>query len=208
MNIQSVLQEKKEQLIRKQTENNILNKDIDRNAKQIDVCADKIKTCREALDFLEKLANTRRNTIKSKIETVLSEAVAMIYGANYSVVLSYAFKNNRSSMEIELIKKTSQGDIQRTMDGFGGGVSDCISVPLRLLVLLGSRQTDKVCVLDEAYKHVDPERIESVARFIKNIAEKLKIQIILLSHHDIMQGYAEKVYQIQDNNGKSSIKTQ
>ena len=92
------------------------------------------------------------------------------------------------------------------MSGFGGGVSDCISVPLRLLVLLGSKQTGRICILDECYKHVDPERIELVSKFIQQISKKLGIQIILCSHHDVMRDGADVVYEIIDNNGESVLK--
>lgn len=206
MDIYAALKSRKDDLIRKQAENALLNNSIKANENKIAYLMDKVTTCREAFNFVNGLATTRRSSIKIKIESILSEAVCMIYGANHRVELAYSTKNNRSHMDIELVKNTPYGEFKRTMEGFGGGVSDCISVPLRLLVLLGSRQTDKVCVLDEAYKHVDPERIENVAQFVQNISKKLGIQLILLSHHDIMQRYADVVYQIQDNNGKSSIK--
>lgn len=206
MNIEETIKIRREKLTAMKIENGILQKHINVNTEKIDSHSSQMKVCKEALTFLEDLANSRRSNIKSKIETILTEGLRMVYGENYHVELTYCFKNNRSHMDIEVVKKTPLGDVQRTMDGFGGGVSDCISVPLRLLVLLGSRQTDKVCILDEAYKHVDIDRVENVAQFIKSIANKLGIQVILLSHHEIMQNVADTVFQMQDNNGKSSIK--
>ena len=204
--LKRVLKERNETLISKKAQNTLLNKEIESNNEKISKFESQIKVCKTALEFLEEIANLRRNSIKSKIESILTEAIKMIYGENYKVELTYSFKNNRSNMEIEAVKTTQFGEVRRTMEGFGGGVSDCIAVPLRLLVLLGSRQTDKVCILDEAFKHVDIDRVDNVAQFIKNISSKLGIQIILLSHHEVMTGVANKVYQIQDNDGKSLIK--
>ncbi len=200
------IQDRTQQLVAKKAENKFINGEISTNADRMRVNGEQLETCKGALVFLETLANSRRSTIKTKIESVLTEAIKMIYGEQYHVELVYSVKNNRSHMDIEVVKKTPLGIVQRTMEGFGGGISDCLSVPLRLLVLLGSKQSDKVCILDEAYKHVDVDRVENVANFIKNIAKKLGVQIILLSHHEAMVSVADSVFQIKDDNGKSLIK--
>jgi DNA repair exonuclease SbcCD ATPase subunit len=206
MTIFDVLKQRKDVVVRKRTENDILAKQMQDNEKQMNANLHSLTIGQEALQFLEDVAQSRRNTMKSKIEGIISDALRVIYGPDYRIELVYSTKNNRSSLEIELVKKTPKGEVRRTMEGFGGGVSDSISVPLRLLILLGSRQTDKVCVLDESYKHVDPERIELVAKFIKEISHKLNMQIVLLSHHEAMQETADVIFQIQDVGGKATLK--
>ncbi len=186
--------------------NELVQSGIESNKNKIENSADELKVSQDALQFLEDLANSRRNSMKGKIEAVITEALALVYGPEYSVELIYDIKNNRSFLDIELTKQTANGEIRRNMSGFGGGVSDCISVPLRLLVLLGSKQTGRICILDECYKHVDPERIEFVSKFIQEIAKKLSVQIIICSHHSAMKDSADVVYEISDNNGESVLK--
>jgi len=147
--------------------------------------------------------NQRRSLLQEKkahnkgvIESVLSEALKIVYGDQYNVEMTYAVKGNRSHMEIEVVK----GDVRRTIGGFGGGVCDTLSVPLKILILLGSKQTAKICVLDEAWKHVDLGRIELVAEFVKDICSTLGIQIILLSHHEAFKEHAKTINTIS---GKS-----
>lgn len=205
MTIFDVLKQRKDVLVRKQTENDILVKQIQENERKMKENLSSLTIGQEALQFLEDVAQSRRNTMKTKIEAIISDALRVIYGPDYRIELVYSAKNNRSSLEIELVKTTPKGEVRRTMEGFGGGVSDSISVPLRLLILLGSRQTDRVCVLDESYKHVDLERIELVAKFIKEISHKLNMQIILFSHHEAMQETADVIFQITDAGGKAAL---
>ena len=190
----------------KKIKNELISNKIEDNKNKIENSAEDLKINQDALQFLEDLANSRRNSMKGKIEAVITEALALVYGPEYSVELIYDIKNNRSFLDIELIKQTANGEIRRNMSGFGGGVADCISVPLRLLVLLGSKQTGRICILDECYKHVDPERIEFVSKFIKEIAKKLNIQIIICSHHASLKDSADVIYEISDNNGESVLK--
>lgn len=192
-------------LQRRLTENEVYQSQIDENTKTIEAFIETLQISQEALQFLEDVANARRGEMKSKIEIVITEALQLIYGPAYRMELTYTVKNNRSWMDIEVIKRTPHGEIRRMMNGFGGGVSDTISVPLRLLVLLGSKQTDKVAVLDEAYKHVDLERIEVVADFLKEVSEKLGIQTILFSHHEAMETRADRVFELQDISGTTKV---
>jgi len=73
-------------------------------------------------------------------------------------------------------------------------------------VILGSKQTDRVCILDESYKHVDDGRIENVANFLKEISDELKMQIIIVSHHDELEEHAETIWELRDVDGEAKIK--
>lgn len=205
MQAQEVLEQRTKELTRKQSENDLLNRQIDAMEKKILDLTVNLALGQEGLSFLEELANGRRGAMKGKIESVITEAVQLIYGPSYKVELSYSFKNNRSCLEIEMVRATEQGEIRRDMGGFGGGMADTISVPLRLMVLMGSRQTDKVCVLDECWKHMDIQRIELVGKFLRLLVDKLGMQIVMCSHHEQLREFADRTYEVSELNGVSKV---
>jgi DNA repair exonuclease SbcCD ATPase subunit len=171
-------------------------------------CAEDLGISKEATVFLSEVANSRRGSMKKKIEDVVSEALRLIYGPDYKVELTYGVKNNRSSLDIEMVRSTKEvGDVRRELGGFGGGMADTISVPLRLMVLLGSKQVARICVLDESWKHMDTVRIEQVAEFLKALADKLGVQIIIATHHEVIREMADKVYAVSETDGKSTVRT-
>jgi len=199
--IKDGLESRKESLNKKKTENEILENQIVESQNKIGVASEKLEIGKDALAFLEQVANSRRNSMKDKIQSIITEAVRFAFGNNYSVELSYSTKNNRSFMDIVVVKKTEKGEVKRTMEGIGGSVSDSVAIPLRLMVIMGSSETSRVCILDEGYKHVDRRRIELVAEFIRDVSHKLGIQIIMCSHHTAMIDKADRVYKIWDDNG-------
>lgn len=205
-NVEQALAERKKELARKQSENDLLNRQIDTMEQRILELVAVLQTAKEALAFLEDLANGRRGAMKGKIESVVTEALRLIYGASYRVELSYAFKNNRSSLEIEMVRDIKAGEVRRDMGGYGGGVADTISVPLRLMVLVGSKKTDKVCVLDECWKHIDVRRIEQVGQFVQMLTEQLGMQVIFLTHHHPLRQFADRTYEVSEIEGKSSVR--
>ena len=205
--VKETLGSRKKELVKKQAENDLLKRQISVMEEKILALAESLQMGQEALQFLEDLANSRRGNMKGKIEKVITEALQLIYGPSYAIELSYGMKNNRSSLEIEMVRDTPAGKVKRDMEGFGGGVSDTISVPLRLMVLLGSKQTDKVCILDECWKHMDMERIELVGKFLRLLADKLGIQIIMCSHHEKIQDFADRTFEVSETGGISKVES-
>jgi Fe-S cluster assembly ATPase SufC len=205
MQVHQALDDRKKELARKQAENDLLKRQIESCEQKILELAGSLQMGQEALAFLEDLANSRRGAMKGRIESIVTEAVQLIYGPSYRIELSYSVKNNRSCLEIEMVRETESGEVRRDMDGFGGGVADTISVPLRLMVLMGSKQTDKVCVLDECWKHMDLERIELVGKFLRLLADKLGMQIIICSHHEKMREFSDMTYEVSETGGVSKV---
>jgi hypothetical protein len=201
----TVLAARRKELNRKKTENDLVQRQVDERRARMKEAAASLVLGQEALQFLEDVANSRRGAMRGRIEQIVSEGLKLIYGPNYGVELSYDVKNNRSYMDIRLVVMTPLGEVKRTMEGFGGGVSDTISIPLRLLVLLGCHKTDLICVLDEAYKHVGLDQIENVAQFLAEVSKMLGVQIILCSHHEAMCGFADKAYDVRFDGTKSVV---
>lgn len=207
MNVQEKLKDRRTRLTKLLNENELL----DRQAKQAETkvveAAENMQVSVEALEFLEEVANSRRGSMKGRIESVLTEALQLVYGKARSIELTYTVKNNRSHLNFELVKDTKAGEVRRVLDGTGSGlgVSDTVSVPLRLLVLLGSKKSDKVCLLDECYKHVDAERIPLVVQFLRVLTGRLGMQVILLSHHQQIRGEVDAAYEVTEGAQASSV---
>ncbi len=207
MNVIQEIETRRETLNQKYQENSILQKQAEEYDDKVVKYSEQMQISIEGLEFLESIANGRRNSMKGKIESSLTEALQLVYGSERRIEISYNIKNNRSNLIFELVKETKDGEVRRTLDGSGSGlsISDIVSVPLRLLVLLGSKQTDRICVLDECYRHVDNERIFAVSQFLKTLTDRLGIQVLLLSHHEGIRKEADKAYQLMEEDNKAII---
>lgn len=206
MNHLSVIKQRKTDLIKKISHNEILNKKINQTKNQLNSSVDALRIGQDALQFVETVSMSRRSMVKERLEGVISEALRYIYGEKYSILMDYTIKNNRSSCEFVIVKKEQEMEIKRTMEGVGGGVSDTIAVPMRLMVIIGNKETDSVMVLDESYKHLSPDLVERAAEFLSDISKKLKMQIVLCSHHEAMKDYADTIHEVSYKEGRSIVK--
>ena len=203
--IREELKERKAELTRKQTENNVWLGEIEDAENEIIATSERLLVGQEALAFLETLANSRRGHMKGKIESVITEAMRLIYDDSYSCELEYTVKNNRSHLEIWMVRQTSKGPVRRSMGGFGGGMADTMCVPMRLMVLIGAKQTDRVCVVDECWKHMDLERIPSIGQFVRLLTDKLNMQVVFTTHHRELEQYADKSFLVSEEDGKADV---
>ena len=207
MNVLDTLQDRQSELTRLKNENALIERQAREAEEAVLEAAENMQLSTEALEFLEEIANSRRGSMKGRIESVLSEALQLVYGPSRRVELSYSVKNNRSHLSFEIVKDTKAGEVRRVLDGGGSGlgVSDTVSVPLRLLVLLGSKSA-RVCVLDECYKHIGVERVPLVVQFLRVLSERLGMQIILLSHHELLRVEVDVAYEVREGAEYSSIR--
>lgn len=203
-NINSFIRNIENELIILKNDNKNFQENIDELIKENENRTEDLKYAMEAIDFIEKAANHERSIVKDKVESVISDALKEIYGSEYSIQFDYSMKRNKTSVDIYLVKHTEDGDIVRKQDGIGGGVSDVISLPLKLLVLMALNKNDKILIADEPGKHMD-DRVDKFGFFLKSVSEKLGVQIIILTHFASMTEFADSVYEVKMMDKKVSL---
>lgn len=160
----------------------------------------------ETIRFVEAIAEHERSAVKERVERLITTCLQSVYDDSYSVEFDYGVRNNRTSVEINVIRKCDDGMvIRRTIDGIGGGVADTVALPLKLIVLMNDNEFDKVLIVDEPGKHLDTTRVVYFAEFLQNIAEKLNMQIIMSSHHDCMRDYADNIHEVTIHDSISKV---
>ena len=183
-------------LISKKREENL--KKLDELQKEKEKLIEDISTRVEAIDYIERVANEERLDVKEKVETLITSCLQEVFDDSYSIEFDYGVKGSRTSVDIYLKRKCKDGlVVKRKIDGFGGGVADTISLPLKLIVLMNDKDYTKILFADEPGKHLDIEKVPKLGRFLKNISDKLGIQIIMSSHHDGMDDFADSVNYIK-----------
>jgi len=189
------------------TENKVKEDQIKMLQEKNETNVQTVNRSHESVAFIERVVANKRNFVKEKIERLVSDALTCLYGIDYKLEFTYSIKNNRTSVAVELVKKTPLGEIRRELDGFGGGVADIISFPLKLRVLLSAKGADRVLLTDEPGKHIDLDRIELFGEFLQKAANELGVQIIICSHHDVIASHSDCVYDVSlDKDGKSEVR--
>lgn len=198
------IQKLNNEIIIDKNNNHNLQKEIQKIQEETEFLKQQLRLGVQAIDFIQKCANHQRSIVKDKVQNVISDALKEIYGDQYSIQFDYSMKRNKTSVDIYLTKHTQLGNVIRKQDGFGGGVSDVISLPLKLLVLMALKDNSKILIADEPGKHMD-QRIDKFGYFLRAVSQKLGVQLIILTHHESLAQFADSVYQISMKNEVTTL---
>lgn len=140
-----------------------------------------------------KAAETRKNVIGT-IETMITQALQSIYDPTYE----FSFKLNEKAVEKgernawNITPSVSSGlgsnRITTTINSRGGGLSEVISVLLRLAFLKFYNYKGTV-FLDETWASVSADdKMDNLIEFMKYYIEETDMQIVLITHRAEMFG--------------------
>lgn len=86
----------------------------------------------------------------------------------------------------------------------GGGLGDIISTGLRFASWsLGN--TQNVLCLDESLKYLSSDLQERAGEILKEVSEKLGLQILLVTHSPILLESADKIFKVTIKDGITNV---
>lgn len=132
------------------------------------------------LKFLQHLQNALHQKNIGAFSELLSYFVKDVLKKDKEIVLDLYTYHNLPALKIEAL---NDGCRESIYEGNGGSIANIVSTGLRLIAL--SRLSHrKFIVLDEPDCWLKPDHVPTFAKIIGEISEKLKIQTIIISHHD------------------------
>jgi DNA repair exonuclease SbcCD ATPase subunit len=149
-----------------------------------------------------------REQLKERIQETVTAALQAIL-CNDQIQFNIEIKtiNGKPSAEWSVVSCYGDKAVSANPeDARGGGISDIVSLALRLSMLELSRPKPQGAVfLDEVGKHISAEFAPNVASFLQQYAEKTGRQIILITHQVALAEVADVRYQVKQVNGISEV---
>lgn len=170
-------------------------KELDLVTRDISLANHRIEVSDKAILILEAVATTAQNAIHHLIDDPVTVALRTVYE---DASLSFATDIERSGDRMELTFRIQRGDEEIAgpiLDSEGGGLADVVSFTLRICLyrLLGCSGP---IVLDEPFRHMDEQALPRVSDFVRQVSDKMGIQIIAVSHSPELTEAASNVIRL------------
>lgn len=202
-------------LMKKEFKRDELIKQIEsKNEEMLEIQSTKEKTNKAGLFLKSKAHDTRKKSCES-IDEMITKAIKMIYGADYSFNLKYKDTsgeiNSKSSFNIiPSITSNQEGQMITTTikDSRGGGLIEVMSVLLRLAFLNLSGYNGLV-ILDETWAAVSADnKMSALIDFFEGYIKSSKAQIILITHRAEMFGkIADNILHVKKEDGLANVRS-
>ncbi len=165
------------------------------------------ESCREAIAILQSFGELRQADLQSKIEGLVTHGLRAIFDTDLTFAITQKKVGSQMAMDFT-IKSFVNGELVETsiMDARGGGVAATAGFLLRLLVLLLKKDTARpFLVLDETFAMVSSQYSDNLAMFLRELVDKTDVQILLVTHADVYEDYADKTYRFSLQDGVTRV---
>lgn len=170
---------------------------------------------RERLQVLEavqllfnKTSELARARVKVHVEQVVTAALQAVFGRDIRFEILLTDQAGQTAASWRVVDTTDSGETVSgdPEDARGGGISDVVSLALRLALLeLVRPRLGGPILLDEPGKHVSAEHRQALGEFLRAYAQRTGRQIIMVTHHEELAAVADVAYRIDRKHGISEV---
>lgn len=177
--------------------------------RQIEEGKIKIKSLNEDFEIYSKarivfveVSNQTKESFKEKVESLITMAINSVFERDFAFELK--FEEKRNKIECTPIVKEN-GNEYTPKEDMGGGILDIIGFAFKIVLwALEEPKSRNLLYLDEPMRFLGKLNIRG-AQMIKEISEKLNVQVIMNTHDDAMIEIADSSYSVSHNGVKSKV---
>ena len=166
----------------------------------------KLKYVEQAQVFLQKVAQETQEHLKFQIEDIVNLALETCFPGEYEFEILFEISRGKTSAELSFKDQRSGRPID-PINASGGGVADVVAFALRIACYAMENGTDNLIVLDEPMKFVSRDLLANVCEIFRTLADKLNLQVIMVTHIPELIDVADRVFVVKKNSdGISEVK--
>lgn len=158
----------------------------------------KLKLVEQAQVFLQKVAQSTQEKLKFQIEDIVNLALESVFPNEYEFKIEFNVSRGKTDAELVFLDKRT-GQTIDPMEASGGGVIDLTCFALRISAWALENGTDNLIILDEPFKFVSRDLQERAGEILKTLSEKMKLQILMVTHIPEFIDVADKVFEVKKN---------
>lgn len=103
-------------------------------------------------------------------------------------------KNGKVYIELKTVNNGVEGEY----GSFGGSVAVIESFLLRIIFMMKAKLA-RLLILDETFASIGWEYIESTSKLISELADKIGLDVLLVTHQKEFQNYAKHIYKVEES---------
>lgn len=162
----------------------------------------------KASGFMNSFADERLSEVHKRLEGLVTHALQQIFGDGLVFKIVTETKASRSETRFVVVSQIDGQPLETgVMDARGGGVAAVVGFIVKLLLVLLTPGARRVMFLDETFAQLSTDYEPRMASFMRELADKAGVQLILVTHSDAYSDSADKVYRFSNEKGVTKVET-
>lgn len=175
-----------------------LQKVIETQSKKRDEAEERAHHAQLAKELVLAVANQTQANIGTRISELVSLALASVFDDPYEFEVEFVQRAGRTEADLWFVR---DGNKIEPLVASGGGPVDIASFALRLAVWTLAK-TAPVFLLDEPFRNLSSDKHERAGLMLKELSNKLGIQILSVSHSPMVIAGADRVFEVESGKVK------
>lgn len=159
---------------------------------------------REQLELHDKIVavftsigEAHQEAVQGQVEGLVTRALKVIFGEELSFRLVQRTLRDQAVLEFVLVSTYGDNVVETpVLEARGGGMAAVVGAVLRLVVLLLTPGARRFFAFDETFAHVSESYVPRVAEFLREVADKAGVQILLVTHSTGYGDLADQKYRL------------
>lgn len=167
-----------------------------------------VETWEKVQALFARASEYAREQLKSRVEETVTAALLAVFGEGLTFRINIYQVGGQPAAEWQVISQYGNLEVAACPeDARGGGITDVVSLALRLAMLELVRPRVKgPVILDEPGKMISAEYAENLAGFLKQYAASMGRQVIMVTHNAALADVADKSYLVTQKDGVSEAR--
>jgi DNA repair exonuclease SbcCD ATPase subunit len=159
----------------------------------------------EARVIIQEVALKTQKQLSYHISEITSLALNTIFPEPYALEADFIQRRNKTECDLFFVRNEERID---PLSASGGGAVDVAAFALRVASWSMQRpRSQNTLVLDEPFRYLSANLLPLAGEMLKQISERLKLQIIMVSHCEELIEAADKTFKVTIKKGVSTVST-
>lgn len=194
----------KRQVFSRRGQATILKQSLNTAQASVQSLTERLDVEQSVLQLLQAVNATTWNRTKSVVESIVTRGIQSIFvDRSYRFIVENEVKRNVPTTQFLI----QDGDLKLDLLDTGGGISDVVSILLRLaFVFLVRPKVRQFVVFDEPTKHVAIKYQARLGEFLKEICNELDMALVVVTHCEELASHADQVFEVKKSGLKCDVK--
>lgn len=156
-----------------------------------------IRSTEKAQTIIQKVAKDTQQELEYQINEICTLALAAVFENPYEVEIDFVIRRGKTECDIYFVR---DGERMRPIpdDASGVGAVDVAAFALRIAMwCISENRTRPLIIMDEPFKHLSVGYRKKASDMVREISEKIGLQIIMVSHDRNFVSAADNVIEIE-----------
>lgn len=200
------LEEISERISRMTGARDVIRDRLQDNKKALKKAKQRAADIEEARAIIQLVAKQTQDQLCWSISEIVTLAQAAVFPDPYEFAVEFEMKRGRTAAK--LVFKRGEAELD-PMDASGGGPVDVAAFALRVAMWsIRNPRSRPTLVLDEPFKNVSKKHRDKAGEMLKEVSEKLGLQIIMVTHDPALVEAADRVFTVTMKNGVSKVEVE